>query len=387
MSYILFLAGWYPSKDDLYLGDFVQRHAKAISIYNKVVVLYIVKSKSVSSLVVDIKESENLTEIIYYYPSSILGKMLSIYQYYQIGKKACNQIISKYGKPSLVHVNIVWKAGLIALHLKNKMQLNYVITENSTTYYKADVFNYINNFKIRKFWFNKIYQQATALLPVTNDLGKQCNELFKINKPIYVIENAVEVQYFKYSKRQHNKQEFNFVHVSTMGYQKNTIALLQTLKQFVSSNEGKIKLHLIGPCLVEIQNYVSSNFEKNEVIITGNIPYIEVANYIKNADALLLFSRYENLPCVILEALCCGVPILATNVGGIREVVNKANGILVASENTTALLIAIQEMYKNLQHSYYNHELIAANAATQFSYAVIGKKYNEVYQLLVSKKS
>jgi glycosyltransferase involved in cell wall biosynthesis len=45
----------------------------------------------------------------------------------------------------------------------------------------------------------------------------------------------------------------------------------------------------------------------------------------KKADAFILFSRHENFPCVVIEALCCGLPVVASNVGGIAEAVDETN--------------------------------------------------------------
>ena len=114
------------------------------------------------------------------------------------------------------------------------------------------------------------------------------------------------------------------------------------------------------------------------MVFTGLISYAEVASYLRKADALIMFSRYENLPCVILEALCCGLPVIASDVGGIREVINKENGILIASENENELLQSMNYLLDNLEK--YDRESIASSAGEKFNYKTVAQQFTFAYQ-------
>jgi glycosyltransferase involved in cell wall biosynthesis len=91
-----------------------------------------------------------------------------------------------------------------------------------------------------------------------------------------------------------------------------------------------------------------------------------------------MFSRFENLPCVLLEALCCGLPVISTNVGGIAEAVNDENGILIESENIPALANAMQKMID--EYHRYNHEKIAAEASAKYNYTKVGEQIAAFYK-------
>jgi glycosyltransferase involved in cell wall biosynthesis len=88
------------------------------------------------------------------------------------------------------------------------------------------------------------------------------------------------------------------------------------------------------------------------------------------------------LPCVILEALCCGLPVVSSNVGGISEVVNESNGILVEKENVEQLAVAMCRLMDN--YSHYNRDTIAMDAAQKFNYDTVAKQYLKVYTKTVS---
>ena len=90
---------------------------------------------------------------------------------------------------------------------------------------------------------------------------------------------------------------------------------------------------VVGPIDSELIQMTDMLNLASLVAYTGEITYAEVASQMQRASALVMFSRHENFPCVIIEALCCGLPCIATNVGGVPEAVDNKNGIVVESEN------------------------------------------------------
>jgi teichuronic acid biosynthesis glycosyltransferase TuaC len=82
--------------------------------------------------------------------------------------------------------------------------------------------------------------------------------------------------------------------------------------------------------------------------LVGNCPHSEVATWMGAADIFCLPSIREGFPNVVLEALFSGRPVVASDVGGIPEMVNSENGVLAEPGNTQALANALYEaMQKN----------------------------------------
>jgi glycosyltransferase involved in cell wall biosynthesis len=82
---------------------------------------------------------------------------------------------------------------------------------------------------------------------------------------------------------------------------------------------------------------------ENRVTLIGAGPSERVAQWLAAADVLALPSYNEGYPNVVIEALSCGRPVIATNVGGILELVNEKCGILIAPRDSRALAVAIEE--------------------------------------------
>jgi len=110
----------------------------------------------------------------------------------------------------------------------------------------------------------------------------------------------------------------------------------------------------------------------------------EVAEFMRQCDFFVLSSLWENLPCVLIEAMASGLPIVATKVGGIHEIINEKVGVLVPPKDVKALTEAIDHMLDHYQD--YSAREIAEYAFDRFSYEAVGRQLNEIYKELIANK-
>ena len=110
----------------------------------------------------------------------------------------------------------------------------------------------------------------------------------------------------------------------------------------------------------------------------------EIAEMISQSDALLMFSNYENFPCVIAESMMGGKPVIATNVNGIPEHVLKDNGILVEPRNEDQLGNAIKKFLNN--ELKFDGRKIRQYALHHFSYTSVSNQFQEIYNEILIKK-
>ncbi|MBA2499348.1 MAG: glycosyltransferase [Chitinophagaceae bacterium] len=378
--YILWLPSWYPSKVDLYNGDFTQRQAKSVALFRKIIVLFLIHAPDLKNHKIEIEKSEdgNLIEWRVYYPKKYNSpKIINVAKYFWFLIGSYFHIIKQYGLPQLIHVNVIGKSAFLALILKKIKSIPYLITENWTGYYSTDPGGLHTKGYFMKWYYNSIFKNTSLFIPVSNDLGEQVQKMYPEIK-YEIVPNTVDTSLFNNVKFKDTTSIKRIIHVSTLGYQKNIEGLIAVIKP-LAMQRNDFELILIGPYSPKVKKEIDEDdILMKRVKLTGNISYAEVGNYMKDSDFLVMFSRYENLPCVILEALCSGLPVISTNVGGIPEIINRANGILIDSENNNELKIALEYMLDNLPQ--YNRNEIAESAIEKYNYKTIGQSINKIYE-------
>ena len=382
-DYVLALPGWYPTWLDSLPGDFNQRHIKAASLFVPQVVLYVGKDQTGVLTKTEVKYkqlTESVVEILVVYPAQKLKAFDVLHSHLQFAKllfQHANLILQKWGKPLLLHSYIVMRGGLAGFLLGKKWKLPFVLTENWTIYYPADPGYLQKRNAIFRSLVKKVFGDVKHFLPVTKNLYNQVEKQLGF-VPHTVVPNVVETGIFTFSENIPIGNKFRFLHVSTMIYQKNPEGLLRAFKIFSNQNPG-VQLYMVGPYPNEVLDYYKQlQFAEDAVVFTGSVSYEKVAGFIKSSNALVLFSRYENLPCVILESFCCGNPVIATRVGGIDEVITEGNGILIDSEDELALVQAMHTMVSG--YNQYDRQNISKQAISKYSYDAVGRQIYTVCQ-------
>jgi glycosyltransferase involved in cell wall biosynthesis len=384
MKSILWLASWYPNRTDHFTGDFIQRHAKAVAIYNKIIVIHVVKTNEKffsGKTFEEITSENNLTEHIIYYRCNIsigfLNKIVSLYRYLKIYRKAILKYKNENNIEPFAHVHVPLKSGLAALWLKRKFNFQFAVTEH------YGIYNNIvdESFSKKKFTFRKlvkkIIKQSAVFIPVSNYLGDAVNKMV-IAKPYTVIYNTVDTKLFFFNPKIEKKQRFRFIHVSGMESLKNVEGIINAT-QSLSKKRNDFELIIVGKLNDDIYSLAKQKNLLDKVIsFTGEINYPEVAEQMQMAQSLILFSKTETMSCVAAEAICCGLPVIATNVGGIPEVINNSNGFRVQSENEIELEQAMNTMIDN--YDEFDRKNIELTAHEKYSYKNIGKQITELYQ-------
>jgi len=383
---VLWLASWYPGHTHTTNGDFIERHAQAVSEFQKLIVLFIEKDPLLPYGETKEIKTEDGNLIVYkvYYNKprwgSYLGKLFSLYRFSRLQKKYYKKIAAEHGKPELVHVHVAMKAGILAIELKRKLGIPYALTEHWTGYYKESSPNIYTVQPAIKYLIRRIIEKADVFLPVTHHLGKTISESF-VPVNYQVIPNVVNTKFFYYKPK--NQGRFRFIHPSYLNYQKNPEGMIRAAVKLAESGYD-FELFLLGNDDKELIRLVETTGLLNKnILVHPEVPYQEVARQMQESSALVLFSRFENLPCVLLEALCCGLPVISTDVGGIPEAVTHKNGILVKSEDTDGLVSAMRNMIDN--YSKFDRVGIANDAVRKFSYEVVAEKYMQVYKDLMAK--
>lgn len=381
MKSVLFLPSWYPSRLDAFTGDFIQRHAKALSQFMTVQVVFFVRDNHrvvTDSIKIERKEAGNLVETIIYYASKnyklkLVDKFVAMRRYRSVYKQYF--LKTEPGAFIAAHVHVPYKAGLIALWLKRKYNLEYFVTEHWVGYDRTNSDNFFSRPAAFRYITKEVLRNAKMVTTVSEDLAVKLKSIVKeINTR--VIPNVVNEQLF-YPVRE-RPLVFRFVHyVSSWKGQKNTEGILKVLSALkMERNDWECVMY--GPAEKELIELVNNLGLQQKIKFTGEVSNDMVAEIVRSASIFISFSNYENQPCSILESLCCGVPVIATRVGGIPEIIGPQNGILVEPENELQLYEAIKMMMEKFDD--YDRDTIANEARMKFSSHIVGKQLHSLYQ-------
>lgn len=383
---ILWLCSWYPNRTDPFDGDFIQRHARAAALLHDIHVIRVIGDPDLppGKNDVQISQQTGLTEQLIYIgkTNSLAGRSFFYLRWNQQFRKAVQDYINVFGKPDWVHVHVPYPAGRIALWVKQKYGVPFVVTEHWTIYQPGNAISYQQQpVRLRKLVY-RVMKETSRFLPVSADLGQRVSQLVT---PVScaVIPNVVDTDLFYFQEKRYNPdQVFLFIHVSGMSTQKNPEGLLRAFAA-AYSEDSQIRLLMLGNRDDSLLRFAETfGLPAGTIRFGGEVSYPEVAREMQQADALVLFSNMENAPCVISEALCCGLPVIATETGGIPEMINDKNGLLVQPGNETDMKKALLNLKENIYR--YNRDLIASGAKELYSYEKVSAAFSTVYKNLLS---
>jgi len=370
--HILFLSSWYPSKVFPTNGDFVQRHAEAVATKHKVTVIHVVTDTNLKSSEYFNNKLNNVENKLVYLPKSN-NKLLKLFRFF----KAYLSVIKKIENIDLVHVNITFPIGLIALYLKWFLHKPYIISEHWSDYQFP--LNRSIGF-LQKTATKLIVKNASFVCPVTNNLQKSMID-FGLKGNYFSVPNVVNDSIFNISNINTNK--FVISHISDMDDSiKNVSGIINVISK-LHLKIPNLEFNLIGENSKKYIQLIQKLKIKN-INIVNFIPHNKVADYLKKSNVFVLFSNYENLPCVILEAFSCGIPVVSSDVGGINEYFPENFGYLIPVKDETCLEKSILKIYhkeiktdKKLMHSY---------AEKNFGINTISNTFTKLYMQTLNLK-
>lgn len=296
---------------------------------------------------------------------------------YYLDKKRgidCNVIkklkkVIEVEKPDVIHNHLYSLKYVVWANQKNKISI--IHTVHNIAKREAGSVDKI----LYKMFFKKKYVIPVAL---SKNIQESIRELYKLPiEEIPVVFNGIDlskcIEKIEYNK----KNKFTIVHIGRFVHQKNHVGLINAFAEFhkvradselILVGDGELKEEIID--LVRRKGISKS--VKFEGIKENVYPILN------QSDAFILPSLYEGIPMTLIEAMGTGIPIIATNVGGVGNMLNENNALLINC-NESEIVDALCKLIDD----YQLRENIGVNAkrdAKMFSSKKMMLEYLRLYE-------
>ena len=219
------------------------------------------------------------------------------------------------------------------------------------------------------------YPRLTKILAVSEPLKKRIEETFEVTP--MVVHNMVGNE-FRYTDSI-PYSPFTFISVGSLLPIKNHKLLISALASIpIPRNEWQLIIIGNGKEKNNLQAQINENGLQNNIHLLGAKSKQEIAELLNRSHVFALPSISENFSVAVLEALACGLPVVASICGGIKECIDEKNGLLFKVNNLEELSQCLKCMFDH--YGEYNRKAIADNCIARFSSEVIAKQLTKIFE-------
>ena len=202
--------------------------------------------------------------------------------------------------------------------------------------------------------------------------------------PQYIVPNVVNPEIFYHRKKDRNLDKPIFLMIANWAPIKRPLLVMRAFADILQDfPEAQLRIVGYSQQWEDMRAFVSKNNLASSIDLLGSMNKLSIAKELHKASCFVHASDYETFSVVCAEALCCGVPVIASNVGGVPEFVNDSNGFLVG--NTLQEWRDALGSFLQRREPWDSHEISRA-AIVRFSPHEIGAKLLDVYHHCIAMK-
>jgi N-acetyl-alpha-D-glucosaminyl L-malate synthase BshA len=292
-------------------------------------------------------------------------------------------------KPDIIHGHTIsiLNAGFPAFLCNIFLKIPYILYGRGSDVY------YSSNNPFEKKITKEILYRSSSIIVLTNHMKDYIEKI--ITKPIYVIPNGIDLKRYenlikgnKYNKNYNKNNKRKIIFVGRLHQIKGVEYLIKSMAE-IKEKFFNCELIIVGdgPEKKKLEKLTNIHNLNNHVRFVGRKSNMDAIKLISDSDIFVLPSLSEGFPLAILESMICGVPIIASNVTGINEIIKDGiNGLLCEPKNNFDLSKKILILLKNEElckfYSAKNKEKVK-----NYEWKDIIKKIEEIYSRSLMKKN
>ena len=255
------------------------------------------------------KEMEGVEVFSYYMRAVPKAVRFNINHWIKLCQKAVDRYVRRYGKPDVLHAHCCKSAGLAAKEISQRLGIPFFISEHlSSGLYERDFGKGWQKHVWLKDEMRKAYEAAACVMPVSKELTDDLAPYFGKDYRQHPVSNIIDTDFFTYREREPLAgRPFRFCCLAIgdiygKGY--------DVLAEAWPPSEG-VELHIAGQG-TDSQLMQTLFAHNSNVHLYGHLDKAGVRDLLWQSDALVLPSRSEAQPLVVLEALATGIPVVST---------------------------------------------------------------------------
>ncbi|MEI6455280.1 MAG: glycosyltransferase [bacterium] len=367
-------------------GLFIRKQAEGLARLCDVAVIYVhPEPHCPNKYEVEFSEENEVRVLTVYYrvpggKSGWFGGLVKLYRFYRANFRALKSI--RAFDPDVVHAHILTRTAVVAYWVSRQWKKPFMVSEHWSRYFPEN--NTYQGF-LRKLVTRFVVKKACAIITVSELLQRSMLKEKLRNSRYINIPNVVETGIFTPSGQKRSHRKKRMIHVSCFeDKSKNISGFLRSVRT-LSLKRNDFECHMIGvgPDFEKMMRYAGElGLDEQTVIFHGLKQGNDLLDSYRSADFLVLSSRYETFGTVVVEAMSCGLPVVATSVGIIPEILNAGNGICVDPGNEEELAAAINGMLDLF--ATYDPQEIRKFVVDKFSKEKVADSMFELYQEFVS---
>jgi L-malate glycosyltransferase len=405
---IMVLPSWYPPRG----GEFFREHslalaAEGLDVTTMAVIPSSIRKHGLKNFITgqDIPKSSGNQERLHpdhsvkftsnTEPSHVYNKA-NIVGWIRNAVSLAEQWIRQHGKPDLMQVHSSIWAGVAAARIKKRYGIPYVITEHRSRF----VFNTPEAQEMFLTWhlplLYEAFTNASRIVTVSDSLQPKILDIAgsAIHHTPITIPNMVDTRYFSPSTTSKSEGSFRLFSTSTskpdtpfrffclahLEPVKGIDTLIDAMKLLLDDNSIYCQLVIGGDGSQRhlLEEQVSRLGLQQHISFTGALSREEVREQLHRANAFVLPSRFEAFGVVFIEAMACGLPVIAGRSGGPESFITDDCGYIVEPDKPQELARAM----KSMKHNYhsFNRDTIWNYAINRFSPKAIATEYVTLYK-------
>jgi len=304
-----------------------------------------------------------------------IGMNISPSLLFHFTKNFTKKIIEKVNGVDLIDAHYFYPDGVAAARIGQLLNLPVVISARGT-----DI-NVIPNYPVPRKQILEAAKAASGLIAVSKALKNKLIEIGVERDKIHTIRNGVNLNQFSIKSRdeirkKYDLNSFTLLSVGNLVELKGQHLVISALKHL-----SDIRLIIVGQGEQEatLKEQVKMFDLKDRVLFFPNLSQDELALIYNAVDVTVLASSREGMPNVVLESLACGTPVIATNVGGVPEILDsEISGIILDSRSVDNLVEAIKKI-KNISPQRLNVRAYAE----QFDWSEVVERQFGLYKSVI----